>query len=108
MNKFEINQCPLCYNVLKLRKVSSVNTFYCITSALTNHSHYEVELDTQASVQHIYIDNCCIDNFPNISKSRIFIQNNLNRWILIAEIPHLKPEIEASMSAKLNKFMRAL
>jgi len=110
MNKFETNQCPLCGEVLKLRRVCGVNVFSCPTVTLSNHTHYEVEVDGQTSIQHMYVGSWSIDNFANSSRSRIYKQTPHPsgtgiRWKLMTEVSHIRPDLEASMSERLEKLM---
>lgn len=55
--KFQINECPLCGEVLRFGKVSSVSSYFCKNSGApggNNKSHYEVEIDAKESIQHMY------------------------------------------------------
>jgi hypothetical protein len=66
---FEINRCPLCEKLLTHKKWFSKDLYQCSTLwSNVSHipprekPHYEVEVSTPSSVQHIYIPPWSIDN----------------------------------------------
>lgn len=110
MNKFETSQCPLCGQILQLRRVSGVAIFSCPTVASTHSTHYEVETDNRNCIQHIYIGEWSIDNFENASRSRIYKQtpssDGINkRWKLVKEVPLIKPDTEQNLLDRLERLM---
>jgi len=112
MNKFETNVCPLCGNVLRMRKVSSVSIFACPTDSEHSTSHYEVEQDTKTSVQHVYVGPWSIDSFGDSNKSRIYKRttrpDGSMRWQMVKEIPLLRTSSQDQMLDRINKLITFL
>lgn len=106
MIKFQTNVCPLCDKVLKFHQVAKVNVYSCPTQTCWGKSHYEVEYDKNATIQHIYVGNWGIDNFDNATRSRIYRkQAGDTRWTLLTEVPHLSADTEENILRKLNKLL---
>lgn len=104
--KFQTNVCPLCDKVLKFHQVAKVNVYSCHTHTPYGKSHYEVEYDKHAVIQHVYIGEWCIDNFENMSKSRIYRRERKadgEKWLLVADHFYFSLDTEENMLAKLNK-----
>lgn len=102
MNKFSTNVCPLCDKVLKFHKVHGVTSFECPSK------HYQVELDTNQSIQHIFIDDLCLDNYSNHNKSRIWQLGEDNKWKMLGEIAPIYAAREEVVRAHLNKIVSRL
>ena len=98
--KFQTNVCPLCNKVLKLKQVAKVNVWSCSTPSNHESTHYEVEYDVTTAIQHIYIDDLCIDSFVNSVKSRIYHRRN-NKWVLTAEPYQIQADIEDNIRYQL-------
>jgi hypothetical protein len=96
MNKFSMNVCPLCDKVTKFHKVNGVPAFEC------RDGHYQVELESESTIQHIFIDNLCLDNYSNHDKSRIFRLED-NQWNLVGEVAPIHASDEAAIRSRLNK-----
>jgi len=102
MNKFSTNVCPLCDKVLKFHKVYGVNAFECPTK------HYQVELDADQSIQHIYIDDLCLDNYSNHNRSRIWRLDADNKWKMLLEVAPIYAANEEIVRARLSKIVSML
>jgi hypothetical protein len=108
--KFPTNVCPLCDTVLKLRRVAGVSVFECPTQAeglVKPKSHYEVELDKQAEIQHIVVMPYAIDTFGNASRSRVYrmvgLEEGQQKWRLMMEVPVIRAEAQDKLLERLNK-----
>lgn len=101
MTKFQTNVCPLCDKVLRFRQISKVNVYSCPNHAEGAKSHYEVEYDKCATIQHIYVGNYGIDNFDNSYRSRVYKHND-GKWILIGETNRISADTEDRMMERLR------
>lgn len=100
--KFSTNVCPLCDKVLKFHKTHGVNAFECPAQ------HYQVELDAENSIQHIFIDDLCLDNYSNHSRSRIWKLNEDNKWKMLLEVAPIHAASEEVIRARLSKIVSML
>jgi hypothetical protein len=104
--KFQTNVCPLCDKVLKFHQVAKVNVYSCHAHTNYGKSHYEVEYDKHATIQHVYVGDWCIDNFENMTKSRIYkreLRTGGEKWLLVADSFYFSLDTEENMLIKLNK-----
>lgn len=116
--KFETNVCPLCDKVLRLRKIAGVTVYQCDTfidyegpTGPYSKYHYEVEVDANMSIQHIYVGCWGIDNYSNATRSRIHKaceRNGTVGWKLVTELPYIRPEAADVLLARVNKLMNFL
>jgi len=120
IHSFETRQCPLCDKVLQLKVAGKVQVYKCPEEiAFTQEgndtearSHYEVELDGQMDVQHMYAGNYAIDNFANGNKSRIYFwsQNDQGyyRWKFVTEVPRINPGPAEKLEGRIKTLMAFL
>jgi len=119
MSKFETQECPLCKKVLRYKPASKVHVYRCPTEIKLDgdyhRSHYEVEMDNQMDIQHMYVGNYSIDNFgASSTKSRIYKwgESDKNpgqwRWKFVVEVARIRPDIEEKLTERLRTFMAFL
>lgn len=99
--KFQINVCPLCNKSLRLKKVAGVNVYSCAAASIHGNSHYEVECDQNTIIQHIYVDDWCIDNVDSSIKSRVHKRVH-NKWMLVAEPYLINADVEVNLRFQLS------
>lgn len=89
--KFETRECPLCGEVLRFGKIAGVSSYYCKnvgTPGGNNKTHYEVEIDTKESLQHIYVFPYSIDNVASSGRTRVYKWKDA-RWRFIKEVQRI-------------------
>lgn len=97
--RFQTHECPLCNKVLRLKSNSGVSTYFCPDECETDgnyKSHYEVELDTKQSIQHLYAFPYAVDNFANSGKSRVYLWDG-NRWQFFMEVAFITAQPQESL-----------
>jgi hypothetical protein len=99
--KFQTNECPLCGKVLHLKKVAGVSVYSCLAEA---KSHYEVEMDSQAIIQHMYVFPYAIDNYDNANRSRVHRWKN-NRWSFMKEVTRIQPRPAGELLGHLQTIL---
>lgn len=97
----QINECPLCGQVLKLKQISSVATYRCPADP---SPHYEVERDIKQTITHFYAFPYAVDNYENSSRSRVH-QWIDNRWRFIKEVSRITPRPSQELLDHLQKVM---
>lgn len=108
MSRFQTNVCPLCDKVLKFHQVAKVNVYTCTNHAEGARSHYEVEYDKSATIQHIYVGDWGIDNFDTSYRSRVYkrtINAGIEKWTLIAETNRISADVEDRMIERLARLV---
>lgn len=108
MIKFQTNVCPLCDKVLKFHQVAKVNVYTCSNHAAGERSHYEVEYDKAAIIQHIYVGDWGIDNYDNSFRSRVYkrlFTGGTEKWVLVAETNRIFADIESRMLERLTRLV---
>jgi len=119
MINFPTNSCPLCNRVLRLRRVSGVSVYDCpVTFAfngpngLKEKSHYEVECDNDQCIQHVYVDEWCIDTFTKSTKSRLHKlvsqEDGPSRWKFVVEVPRINADLEDRLRERIQKLVTFL
>jgi hypothetical protein len=119
MISFPVNSCPLCNQVLQLRKVSGVTVYSCPATFEFNsvtgvkpRSHYEVECDKDQCIQHVYVDDWCIDTFDKGAKSRLHKlrtqEDGPSRWKFVVEVPRIVATQEDQLRARLQTLVTFL
>ena len=107
MTKFQTNVCPLCDKVLQFRQIAKVNVYSCPNHADGARSHYEVEYDKHATIQHIYVGDYGIDNFDTSYRSRVYKKhaafNGEVKWILIGETNRISADTEDKLIMRLKQ-----
>ena len=108
--KFPTSVCPLCDKVLTLKQVAGVSVFACPTQAeglVKPKSHYEVEMDKKAEIQHIIVMPFAVDTFGDASRSRVYrmvgVEEGQQKWRLMMEVPVIRAEAQDKMLERLNK-----
>lgn len=101
MTRFQTNVCPLCDKVLQFRQIAKVNVYSCPNHLEGERSHYEVEYDKSATIQHIYVGNYSIDNFDTSYRSRLY-KRMANKWVLIGETNRISADTEDRMMERLR------
>lgn len=99
--KFQTNECPLCGKILHLKRESGVSVYTCKAEA---KSHYEVEMDLKASIQHMYAFPYAVDNFDNSGRSRVHRWKN-NKWNFMQEVTHIAPRPAAELLSHLQTIL---
>lgn len=116
---FPNTSCPLCGKMLKLRKVSGVTVYDCPTTfdfhgpmGIKPKSHYEIECDVKECIQHVYVDDWCIDTFAKSTKSRIHKanhqENGPTRWRFVVEVPRIMADEETRLRERIQKLVTFL
>lgn len=109
----------MCNRVLRLRRVSGVSVYDCPAMFAFNDpggvkekSHYEVECDKDQCIQHVYVDEWCIDTFTKSAKSRIHKlqeqENGPNRWKFVVEVSRIQADQEDRLRTRLQKLVTFL
>ena len=83
--KFQVSECPLCGNTLKMKMAYGVTTYYC---AKESKPHYEVEADSKETIQHAYVFPYAVDTYVNSTKSRVYRWRD-SRWKFVKEVPRV-------------------
>lgn len=89
--KFQVHECPLCGEVLRFGKVAGVSVYNCKNAGTpggNNKSHYEVEVDTKETIQHMYAFPYAVDNFASATRSRVYKWQDA-KWKLLGEVPRI-------------------
>lgn len=121
MNKFQVNECPLCGKILRFRQVSGVNLFDCATQVawitddgIKSRSHYEVEFDPRESIQRMYVLPYNVDNFQSDRKTRLYKlfpgtpEKGGDRWQLVMETPQIRPDVADKLLERIKTLMTYL
>lgn len=119
MINFPNTSCPLCGKMLRLRKVSGVTVYDCASTfdfygpgGLRPKSHYEVECDKEQCIQHVYVDDWCVDTFGKSTKSRLHKlqtqENGPSRWKFVVEVPRIHADEEAKLRDRIQKLVTFL